>query len=53
MLPLNMKLKVNVYEGFLNPIFFAELNLIKSFLIYESLRKKWRVQRHVIVKCEL
>ncbi len=50
---LNLKLRGNVYEWSLNTIFFAELNLIASFSIYESLCKKWRVQRRLIVKCEL
>ncbi len=39
-----MKLRGNVNKGFLNTIFFAELNLIRSFSIYESFHKKWRVQ---------
>ncbi len=45
-----MKLSENVRERSLNAIFFAELNLITSFSIYESLRKKWRVQCYQIVK---
>ncbi len=45
---LNMKLRGNVYEGSLNSIFFAELNLIMSFSIYESLCKEWRVRCHPI-----
>ncbi len=53
MQPLNMKLKGNVYEGSLNTIFLAKLNLVTSSLIYESLCKKWRVQHRPIVKCEL
>ncbi len=48
MQPLNMKLRGNVYEGSPNKIFFTELNSIMSYSIYESLRKKWRVQRHPI-----
>ncbi len=48
MRPLNMKLRENVHEESLNTIFFTELNLITSFSIYESLRKKWRVQRRLI-----
>ncbi len=43
----------NVYEGSLNTVFFFKLNLITSFSIYESLCKKWGVQRHLIVKCKL
>ncbi len=38
-----MKLRGNIYEESLNTIFFAKLNLT-SFSIYESLRKKWRIQ---------
>ncbi len=40
MRPLNMKLGGNVYEGYLNTIFLAELNLVMSFSIYKSLRKR-------------
>ncbi len=43
MRPLNIKLRGNVYEGSLNTIFFAEPSLIMSFSIYESFRKKWRI----------
>ncbi len=37
---INMKLRGNVYEGSLNTKFFAVFNLIMSFSIFESLRKK-------------
>ncbi len=45
-----MKRRGNVYEGSLNTIFFTKLNLITSFSIFESLCKKCRVQRCLIVK---
>ncbi len=32
----------------MNSTFFAEINLIICFSIYESLRKKWTVQSHPI-----
>ncbi len=50
MRPLNIKLRGNVYEGSLNTIFFAELNLITSFLIYESWCKK--IESSVPSDCE-
>ncbi len=53
MRPLKTKFWGNVYEGSLNTIFFVKLNFIVSLLIYESLRKKWRVQCCPIVKCKL
>ncbi len=43
-----MKLRENFYEGSLNTISFAKLNLIMSFSIYVILRKKWRVKHHSI-----
>ncbi len=40
---LNVKLRENAYEAYLNATFVAKLNLITSSSIHESLRKKWRV----------
>ncbi len=52
MRPLNMKLRRNVYVGYVNTIFFPKLNLITSFSIYERMCKKWRVPHYLNVKCE-
>ncbi len=58
-LPLNMKRRRNVYEGSLNTIFFAKLNLIMSFSIFKSLRKNgefsavrlWSVSCDYVFEC--